>query len=113
LQLDTWGTEFHEKIDFHPNDLVLTKNRVSAFYCTPLEAFLRANKIQNIIFCGVSTDMAVQTTAREAHDRDYKVIIVKDACGSMSAEMHDGALQGLQRIALITSTHDLTTEQLA
>src|SRR3990167_762086 len=60
LQLDTWGTEFHETIDYQPTDLVVTKHRVSAFYSTSLEAFLRAHHIENIIIAGMSTDMAVQ-----------------------------------------------------
>ena len=46
LQLNTWGTEFHEKLAHQPTDLVIVKPRVNAFYSTPLEAFLRANAIQ-------------------------------------------------------------------
>ena len=60
LQLNTWGTEFHEAINIKPDDVIITKPRVSAFYATTLEAFLRANKIQNVLIAGVSTDMAVQ-----------------------------------------------------
>ena len=107
LQLNTWGTEFHEKMDIKPQDLVITKHRVSAFYATPLEAFLRANQIHTLIITGVSTDMAVQTTAREAHDRDYKVVIVADACGAGSLESHQSTLKGLERIGVVTDTSNL------
>jgi len=107
LQLNTWGTEFHEKLNVQPTDFVITKHRVSAFYATSLEAFLRPNQIQNLILIGVSTDMAIQTTAREAHDRDYKVIIVSDACGAGSVESHEFTLRELQRIATLTKSDEL------
>jgi nicotinamidase-related amidase len=112
LQLNTWGTEFHEDIKILPNDLVIVKPRVSAFYATSLEPYLRANQIYNLIIAGVSTDMAVQTTAREAHDRDYKVIIVSDACGAGAEDAHDAALKGLQRVSVVTNSRDLSVEML-
>ncbi|HLB56058.1 MAG TPA: isochorismatase family cysteine hydrolase [Coxiellaceae bacterium] len=112
FQLNTWGTEFHEKLNVQPSDFVIIKNRVSAFYSTSLETFLRANQIQNIILTGVSTDMAIQSTAREAHDRDYKVIIVSDACGAGIAEWHDFTLKQLERLSVITTTDKLSQDLL-
>ncbi|HVV68747.1 MAG TPA: isochorismatase family cysteine hydrolase [Gammaproteobacteria bacterium] len=112
LQLNTWGTEFHEKLAYQPTDLVIVKPRVNAFYSTALEAFLRANAIQNVIITGVSTDMAVQTTAREAHDRDYKVFIPGDACGAGSLEAHEATLKTLQRVATVIAANELTVELL-
>ena len=112
FQLNTWGTEFHEKLDVKPNDFVIIKNRVSAFYATSLDPFLRANQIQNIILTGVSTDMAIQSTAREGHDRDYKVIIVSDACGAGSIESHEFTLKGLESIGVITETEKLNEVKL-
>lgn len=109
LQLNTWGTEFHSTLNKNPDDLVIIKNRVSAFYATSLEAYLRANQIENLFICGVSTDMAVQLTAREAHDRDYKVTIIADACGAGSKENHENSLKLLQRIATIINTNELTS----
>ena len=107
LQLNTWGTEVHEDIAIQPQDLIIIKHRVSAFYATPLEAFLRANKIEQLIIAGVSTDMAVQSTSREAHDRDYLVTIVADACGAANCENHDNTLKLLARIATIVDTTKL------
>lgn len=112
LKLNEWGTEFHELLDVQPNDMIITKHRVSAFYATDLEAVLRPNHIDTLLITGVSTDMAVQTTAREAHDRDYKVIIVADACASGSAEIHESALKLLQRVATIINTSDLNADNL-
>lgn len=113
FQLNTWGTDFYEKLDVQTTDFVIVKHRVSAFYATALEPFLRANQIQNLILTGVSTDMAIQTTAREAHDRDYRVIIVGDACGAGSEESHQFTLKELQRIAEITIATNLDTNLFA
>ena len=51
--------------------------------------------------------MAVQTRAREAHDRDYAVTIVSDACGAGSLEVDESALKLLQRVAVVTKSNDL------
>lgn len=107
LQLNTWGTEFHQALDVKPNDPIIIKHRVSAFYATGLETFLRANQIQELYICGVSTDMAIQTTAREAHDRDYQAIVIKDACGAMTPELHNNAIKGLERIVSVVSVNQL------
>lgn len=107
LALNTWGTEFHEKMDIQPQDLIITKHRVNAFYATPLEAFLRANQVQHLILTGVSTDMAVQTTARDAHDRDYLVTIVSDACGAGSMESHTFTLKELEQVATVIKSNEL------
>ena len=107
LQLNTWGTNFHDDIQKEENDLTLVKHRVSAFYATSLEAFLNAQQIERLIICGVSTDMAVQTTAREAHDRDYQVVIVSDACGAANTVLHEAAIHSLQRIAQIVKSNEL------
>lgn len=110
LQLNTWGTEFVDELNIKTDDFVVIKHRVSAFYATSLETFLRANAIQRILICGVSTDMSVEITAREAHDRDYKVIIIGDACGTGSKELQECALKLLQKIATILNTDDLEKE---
>lgn len=112
LQLNTWGTEFHDEIKKEKGDLTIIKHRVSAFYSTSLEAFLRANQIESLMICGVSTDMAVQTTAREAHDRDYKVIIVSNACGTASTELHDNTLKSLQILTKVVTDVELSDQIL-
>lgn len=113
LQLNTWGTEFHEALQYHKDDLVITKHRVSPLYATDLETFLRANQIDTLFIAGVSTDMAVQTLAREAHDRDYQVNIIADACGAYTLEIHQFTLKCLERVAAIVHTTELNAGMLA
>ena len=51
--------------------------------------------------------MVVQTTARDAHDRDYNVTIVSDACGAGSMDSHSSTLKELEKIAIITKSSEL------
>ncbi|WP_116963658.1 isochorismatase family cysteine hydrolase [Fastidiosibacter lacustris] len=106
LMLDTWGTKFHEKIDVQIQDHILVKHRISSFYNTDLECVLRANQIEEIIITGVSTDMAVELAAREAHDRDYIVTVLKDACGAHSEEKHEASINNILRIAQVKTIDD-------
>jgi nicotinamidase-related amidase len=99
LQLNSWGCEFHETLNVQPEDTIIIKHRVSALYATPLETILRANNITKVVLCGVSTNMAIETVARELHDRDYEVLILADACGAASTEVHQASLASLSRTA--------------
>lgn len=99
FKLNTWGTEFHKDIDIQPEDKTVIKHRISAFYCTDLETVLRANSIDTLYLAGVSTNMAVELTAREAHDRDYKVVILSNACASQTDELHEISLKIMSRFA--------------
>lgn len=106
LALNSWGTEFHKTLNFQQSDLVVTKHRVNAFYATSLEAILRANHIQHLIVIGVSTDLAVQTTVRDAHDRDYSVTVISDACGAGSMEVHSSTVRELAHVAKVVLSHE-------
>jgi nicotinamidase-related amidase len=107
LQLDTWGAELHQQLDIQPEDIIVTKHRVGAFYATSLPAILTAKQIQHLMLCGVSTDFAVQTIAREAHDRDYQVSVIQDACAASHREEHRNTLQLLEKFTKIITSKDL------
>lgn len=107
LLLGSWGTEFHEDLDVLPTDTVLIKPRVSCFYATALDAFLSALNVDTLVLTGVATNMTIEHTARDAHDRDYSVMIVKDCCETASQEAHLSSLESLSRIAQITDTKQL------
>jgi len=107
LDLEGWGTRFHADLAVRDDEPVIVKPRVSAFYNTGLEALLRANRVERLILAGVSTCHAIELSAREAHDRDYRVVVLRDCCASASEAQHERTLQGgLGRVAEI-----LTLEQ--
>jgi nicotinamidase-related amidase len=101
FQLGTKGTEVHPAVAPAPGDFDIVKHRVSPFYATSLEAILRANGIERIVLCGVSTNGVVHSGAREAHDRDYEVVILEDCCAGVTADEHMHAIACLGRYATI------------
>lgn len=107
LKLGTWATDFHELIDVQEKDPVVIKHRVGAFYSTRLEAILNANNVDSLLLAGVATDLVVATTARNAHDRGYKVIVVADCCAAATAEDHETALNLLQKVAIIKNVSEV------
>lgn len=101
LELNTWGTEFLTELNIEETDPVIVKHRISALYATSLEAILHANEIKYLYISGVSTDMAVQTTARDAHDRDYTVTIIEDTCAAGNEKLHNDTIDALSRFTTI------------
>lgn len=106
FQLGTWGTEVHASIAPEEGDFEIIKHRVSPFYATSLEAILRANKIERIAMCGVSTNGVVHSGAREAHDRDYEVVILEDCCAGVTPDEHMHAIACLGRYGQIVQSRD-------
>ncbi len=106
LRLGSWGTELHQSLNRTEADLVVTKHRVSAFYATPLEILLSTHRADTLLLGGVATDFVVESTARDAHDRDYNVVVLEDLCGAASEEDHRGAIRFLAAIAKITTSVD-------
>jgi nicotinamidase-related amidase len=107
FKLNEWGTEFNEDLNYKLTDAVIIKPRVSPFYATALEAYLRGQKIDTLIICGVSTNNAVQAAARDAHDRDYRVIILEDACGAKNLQTHENTLALLKDFSEVIKVEEL------
>jgi biuret amidohydrolase len=107
LELETPGTEFHGELKTDLADMVVVKPRVSAFYSTNLESALRAQKIERVVLAGISTAWAVEATARDAHDRDYQVVIVEDACAAANEAVHQQSIQLMKQIAQVVTVEDL------
>jgi len=72
---------------------VIDKPGKGAFYETDLGSMLKNRGIENLLVCGVTTEVCVNTTVREANDRGYRCIVVGDACGSYFPEFHEMGLK--------------------
>jgi nicotinamidase-related amidase len=72
---------------------VVDKPGKGAFYATDLGSILRNRGIDTLIFGGVTTEVCVHTTVREANDRGYRCIVASDACGSYFPEFHEMGLK--------------------
>ena len=91
----SWDAEIVDQLPVQDRDFVVTKNRYSAFYGTNLETILTSLGIRNLVICGVTTNMCVETTARDGMQRDYRVFVVSDATGELDRERHVMALRTL------------------
>jgi nicotinamidase-related amidase len=72
---------------------VLDKPGKGAFYATDLHLILENAGIENLIVCGVTTEVCVHTTVREANDRGFRCIVPADCCGSYFPEFHEMGLR--------------------
>ncbi|TXM98098.1 cysteine hydrolase [Methylobacterium sp. WL103] len=75
-----------------PGEPVVDKPGKGAFYATDLAEILTARAIATLIVCGVTTEVCVHTTVREANDRGYRCLVVSDACGSYIPAFHAAGL---------------------
>ena len=71
-----------------PGEPVIDKPGKGAFYATDLDALLRNFGIQYLFVCGVTTEVCVNTSVREANDRGYRCIVLEDCCASYFPEFH-------------------------
>ncbi|OWY38282.1 isochorismatase [Xenophilus sp. AP218F] len=107
LNLAGEGTAFDPELDVRPEDAIIVKHRISPFYATALEATLRARGIQRLVIAGVSSAWAVQAAARDAHDRDYRVLVLEPACAAGDEEEHRTSMRQLAAIADVVGLDEL------
>jgi biuret amidohydrolase len=72
---------------------IVDKPGKGAFYATDLQSILHNRAIENLMVCGVTTEVCVHTTVREANDRGYRCIVPSDCCASYFPEFHEVALR--------------------
>jgi len=95
------GSREHEIIDElkpQAGESVLNKTTIGAFASTGIDHLLRSMGKDQLYVGGVSTNMCVDTTAREAADRGYGVTLIEDACGTTHEDLHNATLTNFQRL---------------
>lgn len=103
----SWGAEFYE-VEPKPGEIVVNKHRYSAFINTRLDSVLRTLGIETLIMTGVSTNVCVESTARDGFMMDYHIVMLKDACASYSRTAHEMTLQNISGyFGTVTDTHEV------
>ena len=90
-----WGHDLIDEVQALPGEVVIDKPGYSAFHQTDLDQILRAQGIQTLIVCGVTTEVCVHTTVRAATDHGYHCITVRDACAASEPHLQQPALDML------------------
>ncbi|MSO64656.1 MAG: cysteine hydrolase [Alphaproteobacteria bacterium] len=102
----SWDAEIAPECAPRPGEVVIIKNRPSSFYSTRLEGYLRSQKIRSVVVCGVTTNICVETTVRDAAQRDYRTFVVRDAVGEVEEDRHTVALKSMEYLFARVMTVD-------
>ena len=93
-------------------EIVIDKPGKGAFYATLLGDVLEEHGIENLLVCGVTTEVCVNTTVREANDRGYRCVVLADCCASYFPEFHEMGLRMIKAQGGIFGWFSSSTEVL-
>jgi len=93
LKDGSWGAQIIDELKPLPSEPVIDKPGKGAFHATDLEAVLKTQGIQSLVVTGVTTEVCVQTTVREANDRGYECLVLEDCVASYFSEFQAAAIK--------------------
>ena len=106
------GADILPELSAAPDEIVIDKPGKGAFHATPLSAILAEKKISHLVLAGVSTEVCVQTTMREANDRGFECLLAEDATESYFPEFKKAALEMIRAQGAIVGW-TATVDQIA
>ncbi len=107
------GNDFVAALQPAPGEIVIAKPGKGAFYATPLDQLLRERGITHLAIGGVTTEVCVQTTMREANDRGYECVLVEDATESYFPAFKQATLEMIRAQGAIVGWTATASEVLA
>ena len=108
-QLPSDWSDFVPEIGPRDGDIIIAKKQWGAFYGTDVDLQLRRRKVDAIVLCGIATNFGVESTARDAWERNYEITFAEDAMSGLDdGESHSFAIRKIfPRLGRIRSTEDV------
>lgn len=88
-----YGHDIIDELKPIEGEPIVDKPGYGAFHQTDLAQILDSHDVKRLYICGVTTEVCVHSTLREAIDRGYECVLVSDACGSAHVDLHDAAMK--------------------
>jgi len=104
----SWDQAIVPGLEPQAADYVVDKNRPSAFFGTPLDTYLSGLGVREVVVCGITTNCCVETTVRDAAQRDLRTFVLTDAVAEWDVERNRYALLSMEMLF----AHGLTTARL-
>ena len=116
------GAGFHRDVEPAEGEKVFVKDEVSAFNGTDLLDYLRKNRVDKLVICGMQTHMCVEAAVRAAYDLGFECVLVHDACATRALtygdhttsakDVHNSTLSSLDRVyATVVDTKTLVESE--
>src|SRR5208337_4281266 len=97
-----------ETIEPEPTDIVLDKSTASIFIGTHFEYMMLNHNVTTLIFTGISTEMGIESSARDASNRGFYPVVVSDCVSSSDREAHERALITLAKLVIVERAAHIT-----
>src|SRR4051794_15165471 len=94
-------------INTKEEEMVITKHTTSIFIGTDFERMIRNAGVTTVVFTGIATELGIESSARDALNRDFYPVIVSDAVSSPDKDAHIRSLQNMERFLTVVSTDEL------
>jgi len=107
LEPGTPEAEIHSDLKPRKGEPVLDKHTASIFVGTHFERMMLNRGIKTIIFSGISTEMGIASSARDAINRGFYTVVVSDCVSTMDQTIHEAALNILSRVCIVTSSEKI------
>ncbi len=104
------GSLLWHELEHKEGDISLVKNRYSCLApgASPLERVLRSRSVDTLLIAGTKTNICCETTARDAFDMDFKVVLVNDCCAALSDREHQATMESIiQQFGDVLSTNEV------